>query len=137
MPAVTYRERISAIRAMGYTLREAGFLALVALHSGQFLRRQYNQFLDRKGGGTTAPLIGKLLQKGDTSASKLFGDQHREGCDRATDDPDLEPFLLNYKEVGVVAGPADVMLGSSAGVQSTYDIVVRIEEADLRHGIRG
>ena len=61
---MTYRERISAIRAMGYTPRESGFLELVALHSGYFLRRQYNQFLDRKRGGTTAALIRKLLQKG-------------------------------------------------------------------------
>ena len=60
---MTYRERITAIRAMGYTLREAGFLELVALHSGYFLRRQYNQFLDRKRGGTTAALIRKLFQK--------------------------------------------------------------------------
>ena len=60
---MTYRERIAAVRAMGYTTREAGFLEFVALHSGYFLRRQYNQFLDRKRGGTAAALIRKLLQK--------------------------------------------------------------------------
>ena len=64
---MTYRERISAIRAIGYTPREAGFLELVALQSGYFLRRQYNQFLERQRGGTTAALIRKLLQKGHVS----------------------------------------------------------------------
>ena len=52
---------------MGYTPREAGFLELVALQSGYFLRRQYNQFLNRKRGGTAAALICKLLQKGHVS----------------------------------------------------------------------
>ena len=56
-------ERIEAIRSFGYTEREARFLELVALHSGYFLRRQYNQFLGLKRGGTTAALIRKLLMK--------------------------------------------------------------------------
>ncbi len=60
---MTYRERIDAIRVLGYTHREAGFLELVALQSGYFLRRQYNAFLDRKRGGTAAALIRKLVQR--------------------------------------------------------------------------
>lgn len=60
---MTYRERIETIRGFGYTEREALFLELVAVHSGYFLRRQYNQFLGQKRGGTAAALIEKLLAR--------------------------------------------------------------------------
>ena len=58
------QERIDTIRSFGYTEREARFLEFVALHSGYFLRRQYNQFLGQKRGGTAAAMIKKLLAKG-------------------------------------------------------------------------
>ena len=61
---MSHEERIDMIRSFGYTSREAAFLELVALHSGYFLRRQYNEFLGRKRGGTAATLICKALQKG-------------------------------------------------------------------------
>lgn len=41
---------ISALQSLGYTEREASFLYLVAVHSGYFLRRQFNYFADRQKG---------------------------------------------------------------------------------------
>ena len=38
-------ERIARLEELGYTEREAAFLVLAALHSGYFLRRQYQEFL--------------------------------------------------------------------------------------------
>lgn len=41
---------IPALQSLGYTEREASFLCLVAAHSGYFLRRQFNSFIDRHKG---------------------------------------------------------------------------------------
>jgi hypothetical protein len=60
---VTDQDRIEAIRGLGYTEREACFLHLVTLHSGYFLRRQYNQFLEQSRGGNAAALVKKLLKR--------------------------------------------------------------------------
>ncbi len=38
---MTWAERINALEALGYGIREAASLSLVAVHSGYFLRRQY------------------------------------------------------------------------------------------------
>ena len=60
---MTDQDRIEAIQGLGYTEREACFLHLVALHSGYFLRRQYNQFLGQRRGGNVAALVKKLLKR--------------------------------------------------------------------------
>jgi hypothetical protein len=60
---VTDQDRIEAIQGLGYTEREACFLHLVALHSGYFLRRQYNQLLGQRRGGNAAALVKKLLKR--------------------------------------------------------------------------
>jgi hypothetical protein len=41
---------VIALESLGYTEREAAFLYLVAVHSGYFLRRQFNYFIDRQKG---------------------------------------------------------------------------------------
>lgn len=41
---------ILALQSLGYTEREASFLYLVGVHSGYFLRRQFNYFTDRQKG---------------------------------------------------------------------------------------
>ncbi len=41
---------VAALQTFGYTEREAAFLYLVAAHSGYFLRRQFNYFIDRHKG---------------------------------------------------------------------------------------
>ena len=56
-------ERVEAIRALGYTEREAAFLVVAALHGGYFLRRQYTEFIGKETGGTAAALVERLLAK--------------------------------------------------------------------------
>lgn len=46
---MTDSERICSLQRLGYTKREAAFLLLVALHSGYFLRRQYQVFAGYRG----------------------------------------------------------------------------------------
>ena len=45
----TDAERIDSLQELGYTKREAAFLSLAALHSGYFLRRQYQAFAGYRG----------------------------------------------------------------------------------------
>jgi hypothetical protein len=62
--ALTNRERIDALMRFDYTLREADFLNLAALHGGHFLRRQFCQFIGKETGGTAATLVEKVVAKG-------------------------------------------------------------------------
>lgn len=48
---------IPVLQSVGYTEREASFLYLVALHSGYFLRRQYNAFIQRGRGAIAAQFL--------------------------------------------------------------------------------
>ena len=57
----TSLERITALRAFGYTEREAAFLLTAALHGGYFLRRQYCIAIGTQSGGNAAALVDKLL----------------------------------------------------------------------------
>ena len=50
---------ILALESLGYTEREAAFLYLVAVHSGHFLRRQFDYFTDRNKGA----LVMRFLEK--------------------------------------------------------------------------
>jgi hypothetical protein len=52
---------ITSLESIGYLEREAAFLYLVAVHSGYFLRRQYNSFVGRDRG--TA--LDRLLRKAE------------------------------------------------------------------------
>ncbi|MGA7155381.1 MAG: hypothetical protein WBY53_00960 [Acidobacteriaceae bacterium] len=55
---------IVALRSLGYTERESAFLYLVAVHSGYFLRRQFDYFIDRNKGA----LVMRFLEKARTAA---------------------------------------------------------------------
>lgn len=55
---------IPVLRSVGYTEREAAFLYLVALHSGYFLRRQYDRFIQRERGAIAAQLVRKATALG-------------------------------------------------------------------------
>jgi hypothetical protein len=55
---------IPALQAFGYTDREAAFLYLVATHSGYFLRRQFDWFIDRNKGSIVSRLIAKARAAG-------------------------------------------------------------------------
>jgi len=50
---------VNALESLGYTHREASFLYLVAVHSGYFVRRQFDYFVDRNRGG----LVSRFLEK--------------------------------------------------------------------------
>jgi hypothetical protein len=60
---LTMAQRAEALKGFGYTDREAGFLAIAALHGGYFLRRQFPEFIGKELGGTAAALIEKLLAR--------------------------------------------------------------------------
>jgi hypothetical protein len=65
---------IPCIEGMGYTEREASFLYLVAAHSGYFLRRQFDQFIDRHSGAIAQHFLTKARQFGHVT-SLDFGQQ--------------------------------------------------------------
>jgi hypothetical protein len=56
-------EAISVFKRLGYDANEAEFLALAAIHSGYFVRRQFAEFLGQERGGNAQRFIEKLLQK--------------------------------------------------------------------------
>jgi hypothetical protein len=51
---------LQSLKLFGYTETEAGFLRLVALHSGVFLARQFNQFAQIKSGKRVDSFTNKL-----------------------------------------------------------------------------
>jgi hypothetical protein len=55
---------VSALESLSYTEREAAFLYLVAAHSGYFLRRQFNYFIDRHKGFLAARFLEKAHDAG-------------------------------------------------------------------------
>ena len=61
---MTNDERKAAIQRFGYTEREAAVLCLAALHSGYFLRRQCNAFLECQRGGNAERLIEQGVYQG-------------------------------------------------------------------------
>ncbi|MGC2160705.1 MAG: hypothetical protein WA634_02240 [Silvibacterium sp.] len=50
---------IAGLESLGYTQREAAFLYFVAVHSGYFVRRQFDYFTDRNKGA----LVMRFLEK--------------------------------------------------------------------------
>lgn len=66
---MTDRERVAALRRLGYGEIQARFLTLAALHGGYFLRRQYAHFTGREDGGTVTDLMQKALDRGHVRAS--------------------------------------------------------------------
>lgn len=60
MPA----DPIAALQSLGYTEREAAFLYLVAVHSGYFLRRQFDYFIDRQRGAIAQHFLQKARAAG-------------------------------------------------------------------------
>jgi hypothetical protein len=64
MPFYLTHDPIPALQAFGYTDREAAFLYLVATHSGYFLRRQFDWFIDRNKGSIFSRFIAKARAAG-------------------------------------------------------------------------
>ena len=53
-----------ALESLGYTEREAAFLYLVAVHSGYFLRRQFDYYIDRQPGAIAQRFLEKTRSLG-------------------------------------------------------------------------
>lgn len=59
-----FEDAVENLSLVGYTHDEAAFLCLAAIHSGYFVRRQFNDFLRQPRGGAAARFIEKLVAKG-------------------------------------------------------------------------
>jgi hypothetical protein len=55
---------IPALQSLGYTQREAAFLYLVTVHSGYFVRRQFDYFIDRNKGAIVSNFLAKAQVAG-------------------------------------------------------------------------
>jgi hypothetical protein len=62
---------ILALESLGYTDREAAFVYLVAVHSGYFLRRQFDYFIDRQKGAIAHNFLDKARRFGHVRAIDL------------------------------------------------------------------
>jgi len=63
---------IANLSSLGYTEDEAGFLYLVATHSGYFSMRQFLQFTGTKSGEKSMTFSQKLLAKGHATARSFL-----------------------------------------------------------------
>src|SRR5258708_27542008 len=57
-------DSIDSLSYLGYSEREATFLYMVALHSGYFLRRQFNCAVKRRLGSAAARFLAKAKRAG-------------------------------------------------------------------------
>ena len=69
-------EDISILKSFGYTEREAGFLYLVAIHSGYFTQCQFNEFGSIKPGGIVTAFTNKLVARGHASEHRYQNNTH-------------------------------------------------------------
>ncbi len=72
----TSQRQIEALTAFGYTVPEARFLYLVAMHSGYFTARQFLAFVNAKRGYRTHSLAQKLITQGHATMREY----RRNGC---------------------------------------------------------
>src|SRR5260370_13265675 len=68
--------QIEALTAFGYTISEARFLYIVAMHSGYFTACQFLAFVDAKRGYRTHSLAQKLITQGHATMREY----RRNGC---------------------------------------------------------
>ena len=61
---MTEEERIHNLQGFGYSTEEARFLGIVALHSGYFVRRQFDAAIGVERGKRTSAFVEKLLARG-------------------------------------------------------------------------
>lgn len=59
---------IVAFQSLGYTKREAAFLYLAGIHSGYFVRRQFDYFIDHNKGAVAMNFIEKATRLGHIEA---------------------------------------------------------------------
>ena len=61
---MTRDERIANVQRLGYAEPEAEFLALVALHGGYFVRRQFDAWIGVERGKRSEDFLADLLDRG-------------------------------------------------------------------------
>ncbi len=61
---MTNEDRLAALERRGYTRRQAAFLAMVLIHSGCFLRRQFTSLLRVADGSRTTRFVQRLVGQG-------------------------------------------------------------------------
>ena len=59
---------IPFLESLGYTRREAAFLYAVGMHSGYFLRRQFDACIGRVKGAISQHFLSKALRRGHIRA---------------------------------------------------------------------
>jgi len=64
MPSCPIADPVLALRSLGYTEREASFLYIVGVHSGYFLRRQFDYFINRNRGAIAQHFLEKVQSLG-------------------------------------------------------------------------
>src|SRR5262249_30987315 len=79
---------------------------------------------------------GHADQQSTAGGKELLRHQHSEGrADRAADDAEAHALLFEAPKLCVIAGPVRQGGGPAGSPQMPQDIAVRIEDADLRHGV--
>ena len=61
---MTFEQRVQALEPLGFTPRQTRFIALVALHSGYCLRRQYAAFAGIRYGKNVCDFLETLVDRG-------------------------------------------------------------------------
>jgi hypothetical protein len=74
---MTFEDRVRALEALGFTPRQTRFIALVALHSGYCLRRQYAAFAGIRYGKSVCDFFEKLVTLGFATAFTPRADRGR------------------------------------------------------------
>jgi len=104
---------IPALESLGYTEREAAFLYLVAVHSGYFLRRQFDYFVNRNKGSIVMRFLEKARNRGHI---QLLDTEHRR-----------QTYHLFYKPIYRLVGKPD---SQNRRVKSDTEVRARLMRLD-------
>ena len=73
---MTFEQRITGVRRLGFSPSQAVFLTRVLLHGGYFLRRQHRECLRAVKGARTVELVHRLLARGLATQDTLWKRAH-------------------------------------------------------------
>ncbi len=104
---------VVALESLGYTEREASFLYLVAVHSGYFLRRQFDYFINRNKGS----IVMRFLEKARVAGHiQLLDTTHRR-----------QVYHLFYKPIYRLVGAPN---SQNRRVKGDADVRARLMKLD-------
>jgi hypothetical protein len=72
---MTFEDRLTALEPLGFTPRQTRFIALVALHSGYCVRRQYAAFAGIRYGKNVCDFLEELVARGFADGFTLRADR--------------------------------------------------------------